>query len=460
MRYRNIRRLAISAIVVALLVAITLKPSVAEQRNEVSYLQGRYNNEFFDRHNRAFRTAASLHFSHAKQHDVLLLTPFSQHEKVDVDFDKQSVDFANNPPHTEPTQEYYAPYTARAMWTLLRTIDWTHMLHEQTYDIMADKGISWNDKKQYLDRSVRYYLDKELQGVPRSPAPLDVTLRRVGVMMKPYTTLFRNYYPQSNNFFYGAHWWHPVPYEAMMIGGNGAGQNTTVNQVNDVFYAQVLKDRPLRMVLSREMMPRYSRLSPESANIFDNLHMLHGITYDILSYEGWTLEQKKAEVYRVIKAMSYQPGDEKLARKFSEPRPEMDPRAYTDWVKSSEGEMSRIMMEMMDEMMPMMMPQGMSPEMKEKMMMQMKMKMTPGIQDGELPGSLHDAMMAMMPDMKMMPEAMEPGKTPTMMTEMMLKGWQEKYGNMPDIEPISMNTEPTAAPPLTQASSNSSPNAQ
>jgi hypothetical protein len=31
------------------------------------------------------------------------------------------------------------------------------------------------------------------------------------------------------------------------------------------------------MVLSREIMPRYSRMSPESANIFDNLHMLHGI---------------------------------------------------------------------------------------------------------------------------------------------------------------------------------------
>lgn len=452
LRYRFFKLLAL-VIATALFVMLIWQPVTAEQRNSVSYLRGRYNDEFFERHNRAFRTAASLHFSHSKQHDVLLLTPFARHEEVDAKFNQESVDFANNPPRTEPTQEYYAPYTSRAMWKVLRAIDWTHMLHEQTYDIMSDRDIAWKDKGPWLDRSVRYYLDKELSGVPRSPAPLDVTMRRAAVMMKPYFTLFRNYYPQSNNFFYAAHWWHPVPYEAMMLGGNGAGQNTMVNQVDDIFYAQVLKDRPQRMVLSRELMPRYARLSPESANIFDNLHMLHGITYDILSYESWNLEQKKAEVYRVIKAMSYQPGDEKLVRKFSEPRPEQDPRDYSDWVKSSDGEMSRIMMEMMDEMMPMMMPDGMTSEMEEKMMAQFKMKMKPGLQEGELLGSLHDAMMAMMPDMKMMPEAMEPGQTPTMMVDMMLKGWQEKYGNLPDIEPISMDSDPTP-PPLTQSSTN------
>lgn len=52
-------------------------------------------------------------------------------------------------------------------------------------------------------------------------------------------------------------------------------------------------------------MPHYFRFSPESANIFDNLHMLHAIAYDILAYEQWTIEQKRAELYRVVKAMKY-----------------------------------------------------------------------------------------------------------------------------------------------------------
>jgi hypothetical protein len=187
-------------------------------------------------------------------------------------------------------------------------------------------------------------------------------------------------------------------------------------------------------------------MTPESANIFDNLHMFHGITYDILSYEGWTMAQKRAELYRVIEAMGYRPGDEKLARKFPLPQPDLDPRVYAPWLRSTDGEMSRIMREMMEEMMPMMMPGNMSPEMHERMMAQFRMKLAPGIQEGELPGSLHDAMMKLMPDMKMMPGSMEPGQTAPMMVEAMLKGWQEKYGQMPDAPPMPMEREPVAPP--------------
>jgi len=343
---------------------------------------------------------------------------------------------------TEPEMELYGPYTARTMWQLYRAIDWTHMHHEQTYDILADPDIPWKKKKEWTDRAVRYYLEK--LDIPRSPAPLDVTMRRAGVMMKPYNTVFRNTYPKSNNFFFVAHWWHPVIYEAQMLGGNGPEQERMVKETDETLFTQVLYDRPQRMFLSREVMPRYSRMSPESANIFDNLHMLHGIAYDILAYEGWTVEEKKAELYRVIKAMSYQPGDEKLARKFSTPHPDMDPRVYEPWMKGVQGEMSRIMFEMLDEMMPLMMDQKMDPEMMAKVKDQVSKKLTPGMQEGECEGSLMDALKSVMPQMKMMPESMEPGKTPQKMIDAMLKGWQEKYGSMPDIEPISMAQEPPA----------------
>jgi hypothetical protein len=417
----------------------------AEQRNEVSYLRGPYNIAFFQRHNEAFRVGAALHFSHAKQHDVLLLTPFSQREPADASFDQESLDFLKElKAKTEPVQEYYAPYTARAAWRVLRTIDWTHMHHEQTYDIMSEKQILWNKKKQWTDRAVAYYLNND---VAFSCAPLDVTMRRAAVMMKPYFTLFRNYYPKSNNFFYAAHWWHPVIYEAQMVGGNDNEQDSAIQQTDKVFFTQVIEDRPQRMLLLREAAPRYSRMTPESANIFDNLHMFHGIVYDILAYEGWTMEQKRKELYRVIHALSYQPGDEKIARKFKTPHPYIDPRIYYSWMKSPQGEMNRIMVEMHEEMMPLMMPKGkkMSEEMHHKMNEAMKQKLMPGIQDGEIEGSLHDAMMKIMPDMKMMPASIAPGETPNMMVEAMLKGWRSKYGNMPDIETLPMDKEPSLA---------------
>ena len=437
----------IAGVSLVLLLAACSAGHPTEPRKEISYLRGPYNAAFFHRHLESNAYSAGFHFHHGKEHDITLLTPPADRARMDDEFDRQVYSFVKNKKSkVGPTMELYGPYVARVAWTLYRVIDWTHMHHEQTYDIMASPRVAWDKKKEWTDRAVKYYLAKN-PDMARSIAPLDITMRRAAVMMKPYFTYYRNYYPKSNNEAYVAHWWHPAAYECQMISGNTpGGQEAALKEMNQVMFDQAFKDRPQRMVLSREVMPRYSQMSPESANIFDNLHMLHGIAYDILSYEKWTEPQKRDELYRVIKAMSYQPGDEKYVRKFPLPHPDMDPRVYYDWIKSSEGEMSRIMMEMQEEMMPLMMPQGMSPDMKEQMMAQFKMKMRPGMEAGELPGSLSEALMKLMPDMKMMPENMQPGQTPQMMVDAMLKGWQDKHGTMPDVGSWPMTQEPTLPP--------------
>lgn len=419
------------------------KPITSEPREEVSYIRGPYNAAFFRRHGPSEAYSAGFHYHHGKEHDILVLTPLTDREKVDADFDASVFDFVKSQKSkVGPTMALYGPYTARLAWKLYRTIDWTHQHHEQTYDIMASQRVPWDKKKEWTDRAVKYYLERN-KAVARSVAPLDITMRRAATMMKPYFTYYRNFYPKSNSEAWVAHWWHPAIYEAQMITGNAdGGQETALKEVNRIMFDEVYKNRPQRMVLSRELMPRYSRMSPESANIFDNLHMLHGLAYDILSYEGWTEEQQRDELYRVIDAMSYQPGDEKYARKFDIPYPDVDPRKYPDWMASSEGSMSKIMNEMMEEMMPMMMP-DISPDMKEKVMNQFQLKMRPGMEPGEIEGSLHDALMKLMPGMKMMPGAMDAGKTPDMMRETMLKGWQEKHGNMPDVESYPMQKDPS-----------------
>jgi hypothetical protein len=140
--------------------------------------------------------------------------------------------------------------------------------------------------------------------------------------------------------------------------------------------------------------------------------------------------------------MAYRPGDEKYARKFSLPHPDMDPRVYYEWMKGFDGEMNRIMMEMMDEMMPLMMEGQVSDSQRTAMMQQMKKKLSPDLEEGEIPGSLLDAMKQMMPEMKVMPESILPGKTPQMMIHAMLAGWEAKYGSMDDIQPYPMKNKP------------------
>ncbi|MBN1603550.1 MAG: hypothetical protein JW915_18210 [Chitinispirillaceae bacterium] len=429
-----------------MLPCITILECAAEQRNEISYLRGKYNQAFFYRHNDSYRFSAAFHYYHAKQHDVLQLTPLANHHQIDIGFDGDVTAFTyNQSARTEPSMELYGPYTAQMAWKVYRAIDWTHMHHEQTYDILSDATIIWSDKKKWTDKSVKYYLN--INNVARSCAPLDITMRRAAVMMKPYFTYYRNYYPLTNNFAYVAHWWHPVIYEAIMFAGdNSRKQEEVIKAVNDLMLDSIFIDKPTRMLLSREAMPRYSRLTPESANIFDNLHMLHGIVYDILAYEGWTENQKRAELYRVVEMMAYRPGDEKYTRKFSVQHPDMDPRIYYDWMKGFDGEMNRIMMEMMEEMMPLMMEKEMTESQRVILMQQFKKKLSPDFEDGEIPGSLLDAMKQLMPDMKIMPESVQPGKTPQMMVHAMLAGWESKYGAMADIEPYPMQNKPVNRP--------------
>lgn len=483
----------IAAFIFATTLAVGPVPiATAEQRNLIAHPRTPYQYAFYKRHNRSYRVASALHFAHSKLHDVLLLTPFGDHAQEDDQLYQQVLRYYNKPPKIEPPMELFAPYAARATWRLFRTIDSVHLLHEMTEDVMSDKNIPWNQKEAKLRGTYDYYR-KAYKDIALSPAPLDVTMRRAGVMMKPYFTLTRNYYPKNNNFFYAAHWWHPALYETMMLSGNGPAQDQLMSKMEDLFRDEVVPGPPLRMLLSRELSPRYSRLSPETANVFDNLHMLHGITYDIFAYDGWTIEQKRAELYRVLDAMAYHPGDEQLIRKFELPKPEVNPLTYDQWSTSANGEMTRMMVEMLNEMMPLMMehhgsgmphgnhapqhsghhqgtsphhqtdhhgaehhptakhmlgathkPQAMSPEMKamrDRLQAQLRLKLTPGIQEGELPGSFLDAMRQLMPNMR--GHGAEPGEIHPAMINAMLNGWQQKYGDLPDIEPIPMDVEPT-----------------
>jgi hypothetical protein len=189
-------------VICAVLVGPALQAAHFEQRNEVSHLRGKYNTALFYRHNETFRNSAAIHFAHAIQHDYLQLDSMANAARTDAKADQEYVSFLlNHKARTEPTMEYYGPYVARGAWKLYRAIDWTHMHHEQTYDVMAERSIPWSAKKRWTDRTVRYYLDKN--PVARSCAPLDVTMRRAGTMMKPYFSLFRNKYPKPNNFFFG-----------------------------------------------------------------------------------------------------------------------------------------------------------------------------------------------------------------------------------------------------------------
>jgi hypothetical protein len=143
----NQRSLTAFAALVCLLVGLSgcsgSRPHF-EQRNVPAFKRGPYNQAFFFRHYEPHTFSAAIHFAHGKAHDVPQLTPLDKAYYYDASFNAEAEQYIYNPPHSEPGMEYFGPYTGRFAWNLYRAIDWTHVHHSQTYDIMSDEDISWD----------------------------------------------------------------------------------------------------------------------------------------------------------------------------------------------------------------------------------------------------------------------------------------------------------------------------
>ena len=103
---------------------------------------------------------------------------------------------------------------------------------------------------------------------------------RVKLKEQPWFMAFRKQWPKATQLFWAFHCWHTAVYEIQLV--SGTGQTEAVRNIDALFWQEVLPHPPNRMLLSAEVMPRFSEMAPEAANIFDNLHQFHGIVYDIL----------------------------------------------------------------------------------------------------------------------------------------------------------------------------------
>lgn len=313
-----------------------------EQRDEIYRRRAPYLWAFYKRHPADYRLTASAHWAHGRISDVILETPHDPEAVAEAEarFLDQAMVLLKRPADVEPEQSYVGPAFARLAPLAPKVIDWTHELHEALYDLMADDGLSEADRLRAIQEETDYYLKEDDQAF--SPAPLDVLVTgRLTLMAQPWFKAFRTGWPRATRLFWAFHWWHPAVYEAQVV--YGAAQARAILTVDEVFMREVVPTPPNRMLLSREVMPRFSRMAPEAANVFDNLHMFHGIVYDILASP--LVRDKQAELYRMIGLMRPRPGDRELARRRPGPfpHPTLDPLVYDPWMRSGPGEMGRIM---------------------------------------------------------------------------------------------------------------------
>jgi hypothetical protein len=209
----------------------------------------------------------------------------------------QILRYIAEPPKFEPPAEIIAPEWSKVAHPTGRSMDWTHMLHTQLYDILTDDGV--RDKKAAGERAIAYYL---------SNAASAFATRGYGHAFMlaggTWAEAFARAYPEVNGILWAYHWHHAAVYEALLE-PDRAARRIAVERVIRVFRDSVLANPPSYMPLTAQVAPKFGEMFPAAAHIFDNLHMMHDVVNDIMADPRIPKAAKGREIERMRQAMLY-----------------------------------------------------------------------------------------------------------------------------------------------------------
>ena len=273
-------------------------------RNSQFYLPGNYNFAFYDTHTRVAQSFYAAHVAHFGIYEVAL-TDGEDATDAFKELETRIRRLVIEPPKFEPPAELIAPAWMRMAHPTGRAMDWTHHLHSQLYDILTDSSII--EKQAAGERAMAYYL---------SNADAAFSTRGYGHrwMMGggTWAGAFARKYPDINGILWAYHWHHAAVYEALMEPTPEA-QARELDRVIDLFVDSVLVTPPDYMPLAAEVAPRFAKMLPAAAHIFDNLHMMHDATNDIMVDERLSRGEKEAEIQRMLRSQVYATQDSVVA---------------------------------------------------------------------------------------------------------------------------------------------------
>ncbi|MBT8488116.1 MAG: hypothetical protein KJO65_04720 [Gemmatimonadetes bacterium] len=275
---------------------LTLVACGAPRQNAVHRLVAPYNFAFYDTHERAARSFYAAHFAHFGAYEILMQPDAGTEADMEAFADRVRALVAE-PPKFEPPADIVAPHWSRVAYETGQSMEWTHMLHSQLYDILTDDRVA--DKKAAGERAISYYLTE---------ADAAFSTRGYGHRWMEgggeWAGTFRRAYPEVNGILWAYHWHHAAVYEALMVPDPEA-RGAELDRVIRVFEDSVLVDLPEEMPLTAEVAPRFSRMFPAAAHIFDNLHMMHDVVNDIMAFSGYDVGEKAVEIERLRGLMAY-----------------------------------------------------------------------------------------------------------------------------------------------------------
>jgi hypothetical protein len=250
-------------------------------------------------HNRAFRTHypaldrlfAAFDYGHGILYETLYTRPDAPVSLLEEEVYRHLTrDVLRNPPRMHMPERSFMPRYARLVPLAKEMFEWAHILHRQSYDILADPRVA--DKDAAMEELLEYYLSTPLAftDVPKGMAIMDD---------QHFSQEFRQAYPRFNGLIWAYHWLQVAAYEPLLVYDTEEEQQAAMQALLARFW-QMLEDPPhalpSEMPMTAAIAPEFTARYPRFAAIFDNLHMMHDVISDVLVSERVT--DKRAEIYR------------------------------------------------------------------------------------------------------------------------------------------------------------------
>ncbi len=266
---------------------------------ESFYLQAPHNWTFRSNYQNADRLFNAFDYGHAILYETLFTKPDAPASLLEETiYDRLTTKILVRPPKVPLEEVAIEPMYARLAPEAKAMFDWSHVLHRQIYDVLADERIADADRDAEVQRLIAYY--KTRPDLAFSSKPKSMAL----MQEQPYSLAFRQKYPKFNGLIWGYHWFQVGLYEPLLAGKTVAERQAGVRATVARFW-QMLREPPAslpyQMPMTAAISPQFARRYPEAAIIFDNLHSMHDVVSDILANPSVPRDAKRTEIMRAAR---------------------------------------------------------------------------------------------------------------------------------------------------------------
>ncbi len=281
-----------------LALAITLAAPLAKAQwvttYETFYLQAPHNWTFRDTYQHADRLFNAFDYGHAILYETLWTRPDAPASMLEERiYDRLTKHILVKPPHVPLDENAIEPMYAQLAPEAKAMFDWSHILHRQIYDVLADERLSDAEKDRAVQQLISYYKTRRDLAFSSKPKSMEL------MQEQPYSLAFRQKFPKFNGLIWGYHWFQVGLYEPLLVGRTGVERQAGVRATVARFW-QMLQDPPhtlpYQMPMTAAIAPEFAKRYPEAAIIFDNLHSMHDVVSDILANPSVPRDRKRAEI--------------------------------------------------------------------------------------------------------------------------------------------------------------------